>query len=71
MKIAYEPHPVSAARKAELRAAGYKIIDAKFAPVGAVKEAHKAEAPVMEQVAKVKFYDIQVMQYSLFQEPLL
>lgn len=52
MKIAYEPHPVSAARKAELRAAGYKIIDAKFAPVGAVKEAHKAEAPVMEQVAK-------------------
>lgn len=32
MKIAYEPHPVSPERKAELRAAGFKIIDARFAP---------------------------------------
>lgn len=32
MKIAYEPHPVSAERKAELRAQGFKIIDARFAP---------------------------------------
>lgn len=32
MKIAYEPHPVSPERKAELRAQGFKIIDAKFAP---------------------------------------
>lgn len=32
MKIAYEPHPVSPERKAELRAKGYKIIDARFAP---------------------------------------
>lgn len=31
-KIAYEPHPVSPDRKAELRAAGYKIIDARFDP---------------------------------------
>lgn len=30
--IAYEPHPVSAERKAELRAAGLKIVDARFAP---------------------------------------
>lgn len=30
--IIYEPHPVSPERKAELRAAGYKIIDARFAP---------------------------------------
>lgn len=30
--IYYEPHPVSAARKAELRSKGYKIIDARFAP---------------------------------------
>ena len=29
-KIAYEPHPVSPERKAELRAAGCKIIDARF-----------------------------------------
>ena len=30
--IAYEPHPVSAERKAELRAQGFKIIDAAFKP---------------------------------------
>jgi hypothetical protein len=33
MKIAYEPHPVSPERKAELRAQGFKIVDAKFRPV--------------------------------------
>lgn len=33
-KIAYEPHPVSPERKAELRAAGYKILDARFDPDG-------------------------------------
>jgi hypothetical protein len=32
MKIIYEPHPVTPERKAELRAAGFKIIDAVFAP---------------------------------------
>lgn len=32
MKIKYEKHPVSAERKKELREAGYKIIDARFAP---------------------------------------
>lgn len=41
MKIAYEPHPVSAARKAELRAAGFKILDARFKPPGAVVEPPK------------------------------
>ena len=30
--IIYEPHPVTPERKAELRAQGYKIIDAQFAP---------------------------------------
>ena len=30
--VIYEPHPVSAERKAELLASGYKIIDARFAP---------------------------------------
>jgi hypothetical protein len=34
MKIHYEPHPVSAERKAELRGQGFKIIDARFAPKG-------------------------------------
>ncbi|ARO24749.1 hypothetical protein TAL182_CH03003 [Rhizobium sp. TAL182] len=30
--IAYEPHPVSPERKAELVAAGFKIVDAVYAP---------------------------------------
>lgn len=34
MQIIYEPHPVSAKRKAELRKQGLKIIDARFAPEG-------------------------------------
>jgi hypothetical protein len=32
--IIYEPHPVTAARKAELRGQGFKILDAVFAPPG-------------------------------------
>lgn len=32
MTIIYEPHPLTQERKAELRAQGYKIIDAVFAP---------------------------------------
>lgn len=32
--IIYEPHPVSVARKAELRGQGFKILDAVFAPPG-------------------------------------
>lgn len=34
--IAYEPHPVSPERKAELVAAGFRIIDAVYAPKGIV-----------------------------------
>lgn len=34
MQIIYEPHPVTPERKSELLAAGYKIIDARFAPEG-------------------------------------
>lgn len=41
-KIAYEPHPVSPGRKAELLASGYKIIDARFDPNG-----HSVSAAVM------------------------
>jgi hypothetical protein len=37
MKIIYEPHPVSPARKAELRAQGCKIIDERFKPIGFVE----------------------------------
>lgn len=31
-KVIYEPHPVSAERKAELRAQGFRIVDVAFAP---------------------------------------
>lgn len=35
--VVYEPHPVSAARKAELVAQGYRIVDAIFEPPGVVR----------------------------------
>lgn len=41
-EIIYEPHPVSAERKAELREKGYKIIDARFKPADAEKPAKSA-----------------------------
>lgn len=34
MTVYYEKHPVTQERKDELRAKGYKIIDARFAPSG-------------------------------------
>lgn len=33
MEIIYETHPVTPERKAELVQSGYKIIDARFAPI--------------------------------------
>ncbi|QIB36873.1 hypothetical protein G3A56_01740 [Rhizobium oryzihabitans] len=45
-EIAYEPHPVSPERKAELRKAGYKIIDARFNPD--VKSAPEACNPAAD-----------------------
>lgn len=32
MKIAYEKHPLPEGREEKLRAAGYKILDVRFAP---------------------------------------
>ena len=37
-KIAYEKHPVSDERKAELRAGGFKILDVRFKPADAEQE---------------------------------
>jgi hypothetical protein len=34
MKIAYVPHPVSPEQKAGIRAEGFKIVDARYAPKG-------------------------------------
>lgn len=33
-KIAYEKHPMPEGREEKLRAAGYKILDIRFAPEG-------------------------------------
>jgi hypothetical protein len=41
MQIIYEPHPVTPERKAELRAQGYRIVDAAFAP----KDEAKPDTP--------------------------
>ena len=35
MQVIYEPHPVTPERKAELRALGFKIVDAAFRPADA------------------------------------
>lgn len=40
-KIIYEPHPVTTERKAELRAKGLKIIDARFDPSPKKKDEKK------------------------------
>lgn len=46
-EVIYEPHPVSAERKAELQAKGYRIIDARFAPADApVAKVEPAAAPI-------------------------
>jgi len=43
-KVWYEPHPLPPGRKAELMAAGYRIIDSAFAPPGWVPEGDGAKA---------------------------
>jgi len=52
MKIHYEPHPVSAERKAELVKQGFKIIDARFQP-----EEEKKPEPKRTTRAKSKKAD--------------
>ena len=47
--IAYVKHPISAEAKAEIRAKGLRIIDARFAPDGA--EIY-GETPLLDQVDK-------------------
>ncbi|HEY1138780.1 MAG TPA: hypothetical protein VGE88_01040 [Lysobacter sp.] len=46
-KVVYEPHPVSPERKAELRQAGYRIVDAVYAPEG-----YKHPKPAKAEKAK-------------------
>lgn len=46
MSIVYEKHPVSAERKKELRAQGFKIIDARFEPARQAQE--DVELPITD-----------------------
>lgn len=45
--IAYEKHPVSPERKAELRAQGFKIIDAQFEPRASADKIPEADERAM------------------------
>lgn len=47
-KIAYEPHPVTPERKAELVGQGYKIIDAVFKPADAEDAPKRGRKPKAE-----------------------
>lgn len=47
MKIAYEPHPVSPERKAELVSNGFKVVDIRFKP-------SDASGPISEPQSTVK-----------------
>lgn len=49
--VVYEPHPVSPARKAELMAQGYRIVDAVFDPDPKSKSG-KADKPKPETKPK-------------------
>lgn len=54
-EIIYEPHPVSAERKRELIAAGYKIMDARFAPAGHfLPDSEEALSEVTAEVEEVQ-----------------
>lgn len=59
-KIIYEKHPVSPERKAELRAEGYKIIDAQFKPAddGKLPEAEQRAALIAELQERGVEFDV-------------
>jgi len=53
-QIIYEPHPVSPGRKAELLAAGFKIIDAQFDPNPKTVDASKSDVPAGGSDGKIE-----------------
>jgi hypothetical protein len=54
-RIVYEPHPVSPERKAELVKAGYRIVDAIYAPQGEAPATKQDEAGDELRIAKGPF----------------
>lgn len=55
--IVYEPHPVSPERKAELRAQGKTIIDARYKPAH-LKDDEPVEEITRETIATMKRQDV-------------
>jgi hypothetical protein len=55
-RIAYEPHPVSPERKAELRSQGFRIVDARFAPADSEPKAEGT--PSKSDIATMKKADV-------------
>lgn len=53
-QIWYEPHPVSPERKAELRAKGFKILDAVFRPADHVQDDEQSEGAKKATVAELR-----------------
>lgn len=51
-KIIYEPHPVTPERKAELRAQGYTILDAIYAPTEDAKPADEITPDDIDQMSR-------------------
>lgn len=51
-EIIYEKHPVSVERKAELRAQGFKILDARYAPKADEVESHAKPKVTRRRKAK-------------------
>lgn len=58
MPIVYEPHPVTPERKAEIIAAGGKIIDARFAPADWQPEPTASDVPSKSDIAVMKRADL-------------
>lgn len=50
--VYYEPHPCSDKRKAELRAKGYQVVDAKFKPVDWVDPEKPKRARKVKEVSE-------------------
>lgn len=59
-EIIYEPHPVSPERKAELRAKGYQIVDAAYAPEGYESPEPNAAKPLTFKQLKAALRQLQV-----------
>lgn len=55
--IAYETHPVSPERKAELVAAGFKIVDAVYAPKGEVSGTQPAVEPANAKLSDEQLHE--------------